>query len=848
MKGSECRMIEYMEGAKKRFIIPVYQRNYDWKIENCRQLFDDLVDVIQNGRKSHFFGSLVSVYEPSGKYTDFLVIDGQQRLTTVSLLLLAMYNLLCQGKVTASTPYLSQQIYEDFLVDKYQPAEKRIKLKPVKNDQCAFGKLFDSPDEYIRGSNITANYNFFYGEIQKQRVTVDDLFDAVCRLEVIDIRLFGDDNPQLIFESLNSTGLDLSEGDKIRNFILMGQPSALQNEYYEKYWNRIEECTKYDVTSFVRDYLSVKQQEIPSQKKIYVNFKEYAAPMLKTANGVKDLLSDMLAYAKRYQILLSGGTGNRALDGCIYRLNRLETTVTRPFFLEVLRLYNEKVVSIAQVTEVFLITENYLFRRTICDLPTNVLNKIFLLLHREIVRYDGTEQNYVEKLKYALLSKRERARFPDDEEFGTAFMERQIYQMNSKNKIYILERLENYGTAEDKDIYAHCDEGIYSIEHIMPQHLTPAWIKELGMDYEQIHETWLHRIANLTLTAYNSKYSNSSFDEKKNMKNGFADSGIRMNTYLARQNHWTLAELEGRSEYLRSRALEIWKSPMTDFQPAEKQLDSYSLDDDVSMSGRQIARFSYKKTEQPVSSWTDMFEYVLKILHAEDNTVLTKLAYSDGSSAELAQYVGSREDALRNPVQIESGIFVEKNTSTDMKLSLLKRFFKLYDAEPADLIFYLRADGEGSGTETGTRFELRRQYWAYALGLIQQAHGEKGSFCNVHPSKENWINGFFGVNGFSLCCVANYDSARVELYLGKPRKEDNKKTFDMLFAQKAEIEKALGVSLTWNRGDNIKSSKVFCQLDGVSIENEEDWPRMAQYHANWSKKFYDVLVPHLTEP
>lgn len=843
MKGSECRLIEYMEGSKKRFIIPVYQRNYDWKTDNCRQLFNDLIDVVKNQRSSHFFGSLVSVYEPSGKYTDFLVIDGQQRLTTVSLLLLAMYNLLIQGKITASTPYLSQQIYEDFLVDKYQPTETRIKLKPVKNDQRAFGKLFDSPDEHIRGSNITANYNFFYDEIQKQRVTVDDLFDAVCRLEVIDIRLFGDDNPQLIFESLNSTGLDLSEGDKIRNFILMGLPSKQQNEYYEKYWNRIEECTRYDVTSFVRDYLSVKQQEIPSQKKIYVNFKEYAGPML---DEIKDLLTDMLAYAKRYQILLSGGTGNRALDGCIYHLNRLETTVTRPFFLEVLRLYDEKVLSISQVTEIFLTTENYLFRRTICDLPTNVLNKIFLLLHREIVRYDGTAENYVEKVKYALLSKRERARFPGDEEFGTAFTERQIYQMNSKNKIYILERLENYGTAEDKDIYAHCDEGIYSIEHIMPQHLTPAWMKELGADYEQIHSTWLHRIANLTLTAYNSKYSNSSFEEKKNMKNGFVESGIRMNTYLARQNQWTLAELEGRSQHLRNRALEIWKSPITDYRPAEKQLDSYSLDDDVSMSGRQIARFSYKKTEQPVSSWTDMFEYVLKILHAEDNTVLTKLAYADGSSAELAQYVSSQEGVLRNAVRIEDGIFVEKNTSTDMKLSLLKRFFKLYDAEPADLIFYLRADGEGSDDETGTRFELRRRYWTYALEAIQETHGEKGSFSNVHPSKENWINGFFGVSGFSLCCVANFDSARVELFLGKSRKEENKKAFDELLVKKAEIEKAIDLPLTWNRGDNIKSSKIFCQLDGVSIENETDWARMAQYHAYWSKKFYNVFVPYLT--
>lgn len=408
MKGSECRLIEYMEGSKKRFIIPVYQRNYDWKIENCKQLYDDLVKVIKTNRKSHFFGSLVSVYNPSGRNTEFLVIDGQQRLTTVSLLFLATHNLMANGIIASKDPSLEKQIYEDFLVDKYQPQDMRIKLKPVKNDRKAFGKLFESEGEYIRESNLTMNYNYFYDRIQKNEITIDQIFDAICSLEVINITLNNEDNPQLIFESLNSTGLDLSEGDKIRNFILMGLPSTKQNEYYEKYWNRIEECTKYDVSSFVRDYLSVKKLSIPSQKKIYSSFKEYVNS---SSFEAEELLKDLLAYAKRYEILLNGSTKNKALDSCINRLNRLETTVTRPFFLEVLRLYNEGYLDISQVTEIFLTTENYLFRRTICDIPTNALNKIFLLLHREIIRYDGTETDYVEKFKYALLSKKRKSSF-----------------------------------------------------------------------------------------------------------------------------------------------------------------------------------------------------------------------------------------------------------------------------------------------------------------------------------------------------------------------------------------------------------------------------------------------------
>ena len=839
MKGTECKFVKYMEGADKRFVIPFYQRNYDWKTENCKQLYDDFVKIIKEHRKSHFFGSLVSVYNPDGHNEEFLIIDGQQRLTTVSLLFLAMYNLIDKGIIVSETANLKQRIFEEYLVDKWKPEDTRIKLKPVKNDQKAFGKLFSDSTEHIRESNLTVNYDYFYDRIQKQEITIDQLYDAICCLEIINIRLDRDDNPQLIFESLNSTGLDLSEGDKIRNFILMGLPPKEQEVYYEKYWNKIEVCTKYDVSAFIRDYLSVKQQVIPQQKKIHTNFKEFVElGKIET----ESLLVEMLAYAKRYQILLDGKSGSAALDACIDRLNRLETTVTRPYFLEVLRLYSENKLTLAQVTEIFLTMENYLFRRTMCDLPTNALNKIFLMLHREIVRYDGTEDNYVEKLKYALLSKKERARFPDDEEFKAAFAERPVYLMNSKNKIYILERFENFGTSEDKDVYRHCDDGTYSIEHIMPQHLTPVWQKELGDDYEQIHELWLHRMANLTLTAYNSKYSNSSFTEKKTMQNGFDDSGIRMNTWIAKKDKWTLKEIEERNEHLMGRALMIWVRPTTAFKPVEKQLDSCTLEDDEMLSGRLIAHFSYKNTEQPVTSWVEMYQKVLKILYAEDKTIITKLAVS--SEDNIALHFSMNPTQFTKNVEIGDGIFVWTNTNTQSKLSVLKRIFKLYGADPSDLVFYLRDENGNAEDEAGTRNELRRRYWAFALEHIHEMHGD-ASFSNVHPSKENWISGFFGVSGFSLNCVANYDCARVEFWLGKADKDANKKAFDLLYSHKDEIETTLGMSLKWNRNDDVKSSKIYCQLDNVSIENEIDWLQMARFHAEWSKKFYDVIVPYL---
>ena len=846
MKGSETRLLMYMDGSQKRFVVPVYQRNYEWKKENCEQLFNDLIDVVRTGRKSHFFGSLVSSYHPNGHHIEYLVIDGQQRLTTVSLLLLAMYNLLQQGKVVSQTSYLAQQILENFLIDKYQPKEKRIKLKPVKDDRAAFDRLFDVPEEHLRKSNLTANYDYFYNRIQKEEITVDELYDALFTLEVINIELTSEDNPQRIFESLNSTGVALSEGDKIRNFILMGLSANQQEEYYEKYWNRIEILTDYNVSIFVRDYLSIKQQLIPSMDRVYTTFKTFVQEQgLET----EALLQELLAYAKRYEILLKGKTPDKQLNACIYRLNRLETTVTRPFFLEVLRLQGEEKLSWQEVREVFLYTENYLFRRTMCDLPTNALNKIFLMLHREIVRFENNEENYVEKFKYALLNKGDRGRFPDDDEFAKAVTERLVYKMNAKNKVYIFERLENHGTVEDKDIYHHVDEGVYSIEHVMPQHLTPAWTKELGEDYETIHETWLHRLANLTLTGYNSKYSNSPFIEKRDMPNGFADSGLRMNAWIAQQSQWALKELEARNALLIQRALNIWAMPKTAFVSTEKILDSCSLDDDtIELRGRNIARFSYKNTEQPVLSWINMLEQVLKILHSEDPSVLTKLAYSNDSDDELSVYVSSNPKDLRGTLEIDNGIFVERNTSTNVKISMLRKFFKVYGANPEDLVFYLK-----DGTETdqedeiGTRYELRRRYWAFALPYIQAAHGADKAFSGCTTSKENWINGSIGIRGFSISCVANYNQARVEFVLSSSSKEKNKDAYDYLFTKKSEIEASLGNALEWGRSDDTKVSYILYRLLDVSVEHESDWTQMAKFHAEWSKKFYDVFVPYLKE-
>ena len=332
MKGSEARLLGFMEGADKRYIIPVYQRKYDWKIENCNKLYEDLKKIIRNKRSSHFFGSIVSQVVPDGSKIEYHIIDGQQRLTTVTLLLLAMSNLVKEGRIHTEADDLNQQILQRFIIAPWAKKDDKIKLHPVRGDRPALEKLFGPVEDYERGSNLTINYQFFYDQILKEEVTIDELYDAIGKLEIISITLDHGDDPQLIFESLNSTGLALQEGDKIRNYILMGMSPKDQEHYYDNFWTKIESATANDVSGFVRDYLSIKTLVTPTINNVYQAFKKYSE---EAELPVENLLTDLLRYARHYEKLLTckSGLNNKKLDDCIYRLKRLEIVVTRPFFM-----------------------------------------------------------------------------------------------------------------------------------------------------------------------------------------------------------------------------------------------------------------------------------------------------------------------------------------------------------------------------------------------------------------------------------------------------------------------------------------------------------------------------------
>lgn len=857
MTGNEEMLYQYMEGASKRFNIPVYQRNYDWNIQHCKRLFDDLVKVHKEDKNTHFFGSIVSAKDENKGMQEYLIIDGQQRLTTVSLILLALHDLLVQGKIRTSRNRLSEQIKNEFLIDKYEEESTRIKLKPVKNDMKAFKALIDDTGEKVRASNITINYNYFYNRILKQEINAEELFDAFKRLQIINIFLSSEDNPQLIFESLNSTGLDLSEGDKIRNYILMGvRPNKLQEKYYEIYWHQIEKYTNYNVSDFVRDYLSIKMLTTPTKNNVYLRFKEFMdkKPFKdpKQENSItskETLMQDLLSYAKRYEILVKANSDNKELNNIIERLNRFGSTVTRPFFMEVIK-YSESIDNVEpllsqnDIIEIFEIIETYIFRRQMCDIPTNALNKIFVSLNNEIIRYDGTTKNYVDKLRYNLSKRTTSGIFPPDNMFEEGISNKQVYLMRSKNKKYIMERLENWGTKEIKDVWNLIDEGTYSIEHIMPQTLNSEWKEELGPDYEVIHEEWVDKLANLTLTAYNSKYSNRPFKQKLEMKNGFLDSGIRMNQHISKNNKWTLDELEDRNQRLINRSLRIWPLVETDYKPPKKEMEYITLSDDSSMTGRRIGKFSLFGDEESVSSWVDAYIKIISILHSQNPMILLEVV-SEDSGNNLERFFSSIEYKNISNHKLEDGIYLHTNTNTDTKIFILRELFKIYDVPEEELMLYLLDENKDDLKNIKSpRNRKRKEFWMVALPVLKE---KTNKFRNISPSTSNWQSTFIGHSGINVSVIANLNSIRIELYIGKRNKNINDDIFNFIKNRQDTIERESNQLFKWSNNSENITSKISLEYDGIGINKSKDWQSCIDLFVDGVNTMFEHIVPIVNE-
>lgn len=687
MKADEKYLVQFMEGSEVNYIIPIYQRNYDWKIEQCKQLFDDLENVINKKLKSHFFGSIVNKAESK---TEVVIIDGQQRITTISLLLLAICNYIKNTNYDDKQKIV-EKIMEKFLINKWADNDKRIKLKPIKKDQESFLKLFENnPNEFIKESHLTQNYNYLYQRLCSSKHDVSDIYDAICNLMVVDIELKGEDNPQLIFESMNSTGLDLTEADKIRNFILMDKPYNIQKDYYEKYWNRIEQNVNYNTTEFIKDYLTIKLSRIPTYNKIYKIFKEDY--IIGRSLDIGEVLADMYNYSSSYEKVINANTGIEKIDTYLRDITYLKYTLLYPFVTQVITRYVNNEYSEESVENTLKALLTYVVRRIICAKPTNALPKFFCSLDREIeniIKKDSISMElYDDVFVHIIENRKGYVEFPDDDEFKESFIRFKLYKMQNQVKNYILRELENYNNKERITIKS-IDEKTISIEHIMPQTLTPAWKKSLGEKYMDIYEKYIDTIGNLTLTAYNSELQNKPYIEKKET---YLKSKLYLSSLLEPYDEWNEKEIIERANSLSMRALEIWEEPKTEYVEKENEDLIFNLaETDISFINTKIVSFKLFDKEYEVSSWRDFEKNIISYLYDLDKLPLLNLIDKYSSESEYSSKKFSNTDVgLRTPLRIDDDVFVESHYNSDALVDIVRIVVEAYGLELDDVDIKLK--------------------------------------------------------------------------------------------------------------------------------------------------------------
>ena len=567
MNAFKSNIYKYL-GGTCQYLIPLYQRTYSWEREQCVRLWNDIVNLHKNHREGHFVGSIVRIDEDSAAgSTIAMIIDGQQRLTTLTLLLVALRDYALANADCGVNP---NKITDTLLLNQYETGNDKYKLFLTQSDRDALIKKIEgTPIPDTLKSRVLDNYGFFFGQIAKLEIKPSDLYDAIGKLQIVDIVLDRQyDDPQAIFESLNSTGMNLKDSDLIRNHLLMCLDSATQTNVYNNIWRPTELLFDYEhqselLDNFFRDYLTMKLGRIPKKNEVYKEFRSYH-----NSNGmtIRDLCQDIYRFAKHYTDMHFARSADSVLKSLYDDMKDIRMEVAYPFLLKVHDDCDAGVITIEELREIVRLCVSYVLRRAVCDIPTNSLNKTFATMKNDI-----KPENYLNSVKAFFVLLDSYKEFPNDERFLAMFLTRDIYNMNRCR--YILSRLENW----DNKAVVNFDN--LTIEHIIPQnpHLSAEWIAVLGSGWSEIQKTYLHTIGNLTLTAYNPEMSDSSFTKKLDMTGGFRESALRINKYVIAQSTWAEPQINERAAQLGEVAKKAWPYPML----SDDELSPYRKQDDV---------------------------------------------------------------------------------------------------------------------------------------------------------------------------------------------------------------------------------------------------------------------------
>ncbi len=674
MKAGTTTLLGFFEeNQNNQFVIPIYQRLYSWKKEQCEQLWDDIIKIGGNDKMNgHFIGSILYVLDGSTPSSPLLIIDGQQRLTTITLLLIALRNHLSDE--------VKRKKMESYLINSDKDGDKKFRLILPESDKDTLLSLIDKNKRKPSKPSvkIVENFELFEEWISENTDKLETIFKGLKKLMIVWIALEkGKDDPQLIFESMNSKGIELTQTDLIRNYIVMETEIEKQEGFYNQYWRAMEEDFKQNeklFNRFVRHYLTIKTREIPNINKVYEAFKDYRQ---KKGIEIEDLLKDLQKYCGYFCQIAFKKEAKKDLKKALSFLVDLEMDVIYPLLLELYSDYRDGVLSEQDFTSIIYLTESYICRRAVCGLGTNSLNKVFPFVTKKI-----NKDQYLESIKVHFGYLTEKQRFPNNDEFKEHFITIDFYKFK-KNK-YFLERLEKFDTEEPVDTQK-CN-----IEHIMPQTLTPKWEGDLGGNFQAIHEKYLHTIGNLTLTGYNQEYSNKSFQEKRDMEKGFKQSPLKLNQSLKDDSESVFGEkeIEKRANDLADWALKIWTYPILEAETLEeykskKEKKAYDLS-------------SYKFSPHS----RELFDILREKIKALDERITEKFNQ---------EYISCMFDKNFVDIVVQT---------KDLKLYLNMPFNELQDEE--NLARDMTNKGHLGNGDIEIKLETKENI-PYCLGLIKQA-------------------------------------------------------------------------------------------------------------------------------
>lgn len=671
---------DVLYGMKSQFCIPVFQRNYSWNEKNCERLFNDICELINYKERNHFIGSFVykMIRLVDTQYIQFVLIDGQQRLTSLTLILKALYDYLC----TLGENYegLCEEIKDSYLFNKFaKDANLKLKLKPNKEDDYNFNLLMDGKvDEIDKKSLIYQNYKYFFERIKSLQSPIEDFYDALQRLEGVSVTLDKDDDAQMIFESLNSTGLDLNEVDLIRNYLLMNCIPSEQEDLYNDYWIKLEKMLGASFTDFVRDYLSLKNGVVvqTGKNKVYLAFKKFYINNYVNNNiCLKSFLSEWIEYAKAYEMLLKPSDNKEKkykLENAINDTIMLSMKTTYPFLLGILYDYNKGLIDLHDTVKIFRLIESYAVRRSICSIQGGALSQALASMIKEF-KEKYQEDYYVDtylKVASKMASINTNAYFPKNSQFKDEFVSRDMY--SSPLKKYILYKLEN--SYQDKEII-NIDN--LTIEHIMPNTITKEWKNYLNMEnVEEFHSQYKNRIGNLTLTAYNSEMGQKLFSEKKNNSDF---SRLYLNRYFSNIEKWNKKEIINRGNALFEIALKIWPFPDV-VSESEINSDIYNIldeTDELDLSNSRPLKFKFDDCEEiHANNWSALFQSMMNLLYKQNSDLFVSLMSQGNYCGATKKMLSKEPNDLRYEGRISDGYYVEMNNNTMRKLKILRTLIK----------------------------------------------------------------------------------------------------------------------------------------------------------------------------